>query len=459
MREIVIIGQGPSGMAAAIAAARAGAKVTVLEAKEKPARKLLMTGNGRCNISNLDPGLVDAYRTSDGAGNALVASVFERVSREETLRFFESLGLCVRSERGGLLYPVSGQASSVLAVLSSEMDRLNVRRKYREKAEAILPNGNGGWLVKTAGWQYPADAVIVCAGSRALPETGSDGSGYELLRSLGVPIVPAEPALTALICEEKYFRTMAGTRQKCRLALYAGGELLGREEGEVQWTESGISGICVFQLSRFLTRQHSPEKLRSEGKKAVVSLDLFPEKTEEEILELLEKLSQRDPKMSAASLLEGIQPSKIIPVLLQSCNILTKTNVSELLQKDLQNLAEKVKNFQVTVKGLRSFENCQICVGGAVLSAFQAGTLEAADRHLAGIFAAGEVLDADGPCGGYNLQWAWSSGIAAGLAASGSSALAAGPAASGGSVFAANCTASGGSAVTAFPCNQKGSER
>lgn len=419
MREIVIIGQGPSGMAAAIAAARAGSKVTVLEAKEKPGRKLLMTGNGRCNISNLDPGLVAAYRTSEGAGNALVSSVFKRVSRDETLSFFESLGLCVRSEHGGLLYPVSGQAVSVLAVLSSEMDRLKIRRKYREKAEAILPGGDHRWLVKTAGWQYPADSVIVCAGSRAVPETGSDGSGYELLHRLGIPIVPAEPALTALFCEEKFFRTVAGTRQKCRLALYADGELLGREEGEVQWTESGISGICVFQLSRFLTRDHSPEMLRREGKKAIVLLDLFPEKTVEEILELFEKLSRREPKKSAASLLEGIQPAKIIPVLLQSCNILTKANVSELLQKDLLNLAKKIKNFPVTVKGLRSFENCQVCAGGAALSAFQAGTLEAADRHLAGIYAAGEVLDVDGPCGGYNLQWAWSSGLAAGIAAAG----------------------------------------
>ena len=407
-KKIIIIGGGASGLMAAIAAGRCGASVTVLEAMKKPGRKLLLTGNGRCNLTNLDPELASRYRSvADGAFCA--ASRAEPVIRQfpaaDTLRFFEEIGVAARAQ-DELVYPCSGQASTVLEALLAEAERLNVTLKYNSKVTALSRDGRkGSYLVKVGDWTYEAGRVVLCCGSKAAPATGSDGSGYALARALGHTVTEIVPALTGFICRDAKLRTASGARTRARAQLYSrDGALLADETGEIQWTDYGISGIAVFQLSRYA-------KELSAGDEMTVRLDLVPDRSEESVIAALGKMEAHmgmsSPLCEAdrRKLLSGFVHDRVAAFLCAgSPNARTGSGLAGLL-----------KNVSLTVSGLRGYEHAQLCAGGIPLRETDPETLES--RISPGLFFAGEMLDVDGPCGGYNLQWAWSSGCAAGRAA------------------------------------------
>lgn len=389
MKKVVIIGGGASGMMAAIQAARAGAAVTLLEHNEKPGKKILATGNGRCNLTNLVQE-ASCYRSSQPEFPWEVISQFPL---KDTLTFFSELGIYVK-DRKGWVYPYSDQAAAVAQVLEMEARQQKVKIKTTEEVTDVIREADQ-YLVKTATWQYPCDSVIIACGSPASNVEGSSSTGYDLARKLGHTTVTPLPSLCGIRGKDGYYAKWAGSRMDGRITLDVDGKKMGEERGEILFTEYGISGIGVFQLSRYAVRS------TEDGKTAVYHLDLMPDLSEEELRELLRRRKEQAPYKNPQELLVGLLPKKIIDVAVK------KTYEPE-------KIAARLKDWKVPVKGAYALRQAQICSGG-VDTRELTGQMES--RIHPGVYFAGEVVDVDGPCGGYNLQWAWSSGAVAGRAA------------------------------------------
>lgn len=389
MKKVVIIGGGASGMMAAIQAARTGAAVTLLEHNEKPGKKILATGNGRCNLTNLvqEP---SRYRSSQPD---FPWKIITQYPLEDTLAFFSELGIYTK-DRNGWVYPYSDQAAGVAQVLELEARHQKVKIKTTEEVTDILRE-DGQYLVKTATWQYPCDSVIISCGSSASNVEGSSTTGYELVEKMGHTVVKPLPSLCGIRGKDNYYAKWAGSRMDGRITLEIDGETVGEEQGEILFTEYGISGIGVFQLSRYAVRG------TDEGKIATYHLDLMPQLTKEELVKLLLDRQQAGSYKNPQELLIGLLPRKMIDVLVK------KTYEPE-------KIAERLKDWQVPVKGAYALQQAQICSGGVDPREL---TEQLESRLHPGIYFTGEVIDVDGPCGGYNLQWAWSSGAVAGRAA------------------------------------------
>lgn len=389
MKKVVIIGGGASGMMAAIQAARTGAAVTLLEHNEKPGKKILATGNGRCNLTNLvqEP---SRYRSSQPD---FPWKIITQYPLEDTLAFFSELGIYTK-DRNGWVYPYSDQAAGVAQVLELEARHQKVKIKTTEEVTDILRE-DGQYLVKTATWQYPCDSVIISCGSSASNVEGSSTTGYELAEKLGHMVVKPLPSLCGIRGKDNYYAKWAGSRMDGRITLEIDGKTVGEEQGEILFTEYGISGIGVFQLSRYAVRG------TDEGKIATYHLDLMPQLTKEELVKLLLDRQQAGSYKNPQELLIGLLPRKMIDVLVK------KTYEPE-------KIAERLKDWQVPVKGAYALQQAQICSGGVDPREL---TEQLESRLHPGIYFTGEVIDVDGPCGGYNLQWAWSSGAVAGRAA------------------------------------------
>lgn len=389
MKKVVIIGGGASGMMAAIQAARTGAAVTLLEHNEKPGKKILATGNGRCNLTNLvqEP---SRYRSSQPD---FPWKIITQYPLEDTLAFFSELGIYTK-DRNGWVYPYSDQAAGVAQVLELEARHQKVKIKTTEEVTDILRE-DGQYLVKTATWQYPCNSVIISCGSSASNVEGSSTTGYELAEKLGHTVVKPLPSLCGIRGKDNYYAKWTGSRMDGRITLEIDGETVGEEQGEILFTEYGISGIGVFQLSRYAVRG------TDEGKIATYHLDLMPQLTKEELVKLLLDRQQAGSYKNPQELLIGLLPRKMIDVLVK------KTYEPE-------KIAERLKDWQVPVKGAYALQQAQICSGGVDPREL---TEQLESRLHPGIYFTGEVIDVDGPCGGYNLQWAWSSGAVAGRAA------------------------------------------
>ena len=389
MKKVVIIGGGASGMMAAIQAARTGAAVTLLEHTEKPGKKILATGNGRCNLTNLvqEP---SRYRSSQPD---FPWKIITQYPLKDTLAFFSELGIYTK-DRNGWVYPYSDQAAGVAQVLELEARHQKVKIKTTEEVTDILRE-DGQYLVKTATWQYPCDSVIISCGSSASNVEGSSTTGYELAEKLGHTVVKPLPSLCGIRGKDNYYAKWAGSRMDGRITLEIDGETVGEEQGEILFTEYGISGIGVFQLSRYAVRGTDEVKI------ATYHLDLMPQLTKEELVKLLLDRQQAGSYKNPQELLIGLLPRKMIDVLVK------KTYEPE-------KIAERLKDWQVPVKGAYALQQAQICSGGVDPREL---TEQLESRLHPGIYFTGEVIDVDGPCGGYNLQWAWSSGAVAGRAA------------------------------------------
>ncbi len=433
MKQVIVIGCGPSGMMAAIAAARSGAKTTILEAGPKPGRKLLLTGNGKCNMTNLTPDILSAYMSSNPEeAKQLTRSVLDQFSVEDTVSFFKKEGLLTTVEHGTYVYPVTEQAGSVLDILLRAMKNLNIKMKYSEEVIAIERNSpdpdstssddaehtaSPAWNVRTATWTYHADSVIISCGSRAVPSTGSNGAGYELCRMLGLDVTDILPGNTAVVCSlplpdtkayvpgsqkkketpENPLSAAAGTRISGIVSIYADGRKVASEKGQLQFTQQDVSGIVVYNLSRYVIRGiHA-------GADVVLSIDMLPAYSSEYIDTSISDIRSKFEGISDEELLGGFVASRLIPAVMY-LHRLTGSSYGYVL-----------KHFDLNASGLRGFDSTQVCVGGVRVTELDLDTLECVSDDLKGIYLTGELIDIDGPCGGYNLQWAWSSGYTAGL--------------------------------------------
>ena len=387
-RTVIVVGGGAAGLMAAVAAARSKARVILLEQNEKVGRKLAATGNGRCNFTNTQMRR-DAYR---GTSPDFAYGALEKVNVQETIGFFSRLGIYTVN-KDGWIYPRSGQGLSVIEVLLKELQYRKVKVKTREHVTEILPGKNPGqWAVKTDTWTYEGDAVILACGSKASQIPGSSEEGYRLAGQLGHNIVEPLPALVPLCCKGKSFSSWSGVRTEGSVTLCINGIPLKKETGELQLTEYGISGIPVFQISRYAVRA------LWEGSQVQVLLDFMPEFTPEGLAALFEERRKNCPYKSTKELLVGMFPAKLI----------------EVLAKE-EDLIQGIKEYSLEVTKAHSFESAQICSGGVDVTEISPETMES--KLHKGIYFAGEMIDIDGACGGYNLQWAWSSGMVAGTMA------------------------------------------
>lgn len=405
-RSIAVIGAGAAGMMAAVTAAREGALVTIYEHRSEAGRKLLMTGNGKCNLTNRRMDI--RYYYSDSAeGENIIRSVLAEFDEMQTLTFFHEIGL-LTYERDGYVYPQSEQAVTVRDVLFRECLLLGVSFQYDTDIYPLLDYEKETGTFMIGNQKY--DRLILACGGKSERQTGSDGSGYELAKRFGHRIAAPLPGLVPLHTDEKGWQLLSGVRAKARLRLFVEGVASKEACGELQFTPQGISGIPVFELSRVAV--HSIY----EGKRVEAEICLMNGRDRETIQSLVSRMLARETVMADGQLqnaglsmkqrLTGMVNDKILDFILQKAGG--------------KGLAEQVTRLlfscRIAITGYGKLDHAQVTSGGILLDEVNA---QLESRLCRGLFFAGEMLDVDGICGGYNLQWAWSSGYTAGRAAAG----------------------------------------
>ena len=407
-KQVAVIGGGAAGLTAAIWAARSGASAVILEHTDRVGKKILSTGNGRCNLTNSKME-ASCYRSGDPQFPMEAISQF---GWKDTLRWFSSMGLLCRCRMESYYYPMSDQASAVLDCLRMECSRLGITIRTGIQPERIRRMREGRrsfYEIMTDQGEVRADAVILACGSKAAPNTGSDGSGYELAKSLGHRIIKPLPALVQLRCQGNHYRQLAGIRTEADLRLLVNDREMWRERGELQITDYGISGIPVFQLSRFAARG------MDEGKKVRVMIDFLPFMDKKESRIFLEQRFAEFGDRNGEDFLTGVLHKKLAAVLLKMAGIRLDQPVSSASIRQREHLLQAIKEYEALVSSVNPFANAQVCCGGVDVREVDPSTMES--RLMGDIYFAGEILDVDGICGGYNLQWAWSSGKVAGCRA------------------------------------------
>ena len=399
METVIIIGAGASGMMAALTAAQEpGRRVVLLERQQRAGRKLLATGNGRCNLTN-SGATIENYH---GADRDFALPALRAFPPEAALDFFHGLGLVTVEEYGGRVYPLSNAANSVLDVLRFALDARGVELRPACPARHLRRTG-AGFEVQTDGETLCADKLIVACGGAAGAKLGGVTDGYELLKELGHKRTALRPALVQLKTDSEYPRALKGVRADCALRLLSGGDVLARSTGELQFTETGVSGPAAFDLSRAAAEG---------GEGLSLSADFLREYSDRAVRALLEKRRADLPALPASELLTGALHNRLGRMLVKYAGLDQAAPIGTLSDGALEALVRAVKDFRLVLRGTEGFDNAQVTAGGVKTSGFNPETLES--WFVPGLFACGEVLDIDGDCGGYNLQWAWASGRLAG---------------------------------------------
>ena len=402
MTKIAVIGGGASGLACAIEIMRKvknkdDVKVTILERLPRVGKKILVTGNGRCNLTNVNASVEnyrgDAYFTEYALG---------KFSPQSNIEFFNSLGLYTRTEDEGRVYPLSNQASSVLDALRFECARLGIETVCDYRAVHLKTVDTGVTTKIIVNNRDRFDYVVVACGGMACKVHGTDGDAYDLLKMFGHKIVSPAPALVSLNCDE-FTKALKGVRSICKMNLIIDGEKALENYGEVQFTDYGLSGIPIMQLSRFVSV--------SPSNNIYIELDTTPDFSAEEIRKYLYSRRSID-KGLCENMLSGIMNKQLCIVLMKECDIQANGRINELTDNEIEKLADIIKCWRIKIKNSRSFDYAQVTAGGADCSQFNEKTMES--TLVSNVFCCGEALNIDGDCGGYNLQWAWSSGRIAG---------------------------------------------
>lgn len=402
MKKIAIIGGGASGIMAAIAAARGGCEVTLYEQNERIGKKLLATGNGRCNYSNKNHSIQFYYChngetvEADSKRKDFLEAIFAQHGNEDTEVFFQEIGMC-SMEQNGYKYPVTQQASTVLDVLRLELERLPVRIKCGITIQSIEQ------------LQRKYQGVIVACGSNATTSINGKTNGYELAEALGHTIVTPIPSLVQLRGHTAYGKAVAGVRTKAILTLWINGASVRTEEGELQLTEYGVSGIAVFQLSK-------EAAIALHKKQAVhIVVNFLPYINEDSLDDFVEKRMATHKSCSMEVFLLGMLHKKLIVPLLKEISVPIHRMSNSYTKPELVRVLQALQEVSIPIQGTNPMEKAQVSSGGVVITELDSH-LES--KYSKGVYFVGEMVDVDGMCGGYNLQWAWSSGYVAGTHAS-----------------------------------------
>ena len=394
---IGIIGGGASGMAAALAASESKeAQIFLLERQARLGRKLLATGNGRCNLTNLHAG----DRGYHGQAPTFAEPALAQFGPEQTLDWFGSLGLFTVAEESGRVYPYSDQANSVVDVLRFALERPNIQVKLGFEVEKVKKT-NGRFRVESREEALECDKLIVACGGLAGTKLGGSMSGYKLLRSLGHRCTKLRPTLVQLKSGWNGIGALKGVRANCRAAIYHNGELHAQSTGEIQFTEYGISGPVIFEISR--------DACQGSGE-WVCKLDLLPHIGESTLKQ--ELLRRKETELPVSELLTGILHNRLGRVLTQNAQLSQNKKIAALSDYEIDLVVSQVKAMEISLMEPMGMDSAQVTAGGIETDGFDPQTMES--RLVPGLYACGEVLDIDGDCGGYNLQWAWSSGHLAG---------------------------------------------
>ena len=399
---IGIIGGGASGMSADLSEAeKEETQVVLLERQARVGRKLLATGNGRCNLTNLHAA-VGGYH---GSAPEFARYAIEMFPPEKTLDWFRSLGLLTLAEDSGRVYPYSDQANSVVDVLRFALEKPNIQVKLGFEVEKVKKTASG-FLVQSRGEGVECNRLIIACGGLAGTKLGGSMSGYKLLRSLGHGCTKLRPTLVQLKSGWRGAAALKGVRANCRAAVVHDGKVTAESEGQLQFTEYGLSGPVIFEISRDVCQG---------GGDWLCRLDFLPEMDGKALISELEK--RRNTVLPVSELLTGILHNRLGRVLTQSAGLTLNGPASSLSDGELVQAARGVKCLEVSLTEPMGMDSAQVTAGGILTSQFDEKTMES--RIVPGLYACGEVLDIDGDCGGYNLQWAWSSGRLAGLCAGG----------------------------------------
>ena len=399
---IGIIGGGASGMAAALfAAENQNAQVIVMERQARVGRKLQATGNGRCNLTNLHASKGGYHGDeADFADHAI-----GQFGPEAALDWFRSLGLFTVAEESGRVYPYSDQANSVVDVLRFALEKPNITVKLGFEVEKVKKTG-AGFRVETKDEAVECDKLIIACGGLAGTKLGGTMSGYKLLRSLGHKCTKLRPALVQIKSSWGGVAGLKGVRANCHAAIYHNGTPHAESTGELQFTEYGLSGPVIFEISRDVCQG---------GGEWMCKLDFLPDVSAEVLKE--ELCRRRSTNLPVSELLTGILHNRLGRVLTQTVGISGYVPVAQLEDFELEEVCRVVKAFEVALTEPMGMDSAQVTAGGILTKDFNEQTMES--RIVPGLYACGEVLDIDGDCGGYNLQWAWASGRLAGIHAGG----------------------------------------
>ena len=404
-RTIGIIGGGASGMMAAIAAARLGARVVLQEAQERVGKKILATGNGRCNLTNSRCSPAKYH----GEHPDFCAGALHGFPVPSTTAFFESLGALCKEEDEGRVFPVTGQASTILDVLRAEIARLGIEVRTQAAVREIIPAAEG-FVLRLTGGQLATDRVIVTAGGKAAPHLGGTDSGLHLLEKLGHSIAPAYPVLVPLKTDFRFGRHLKGVKMIAGVKLEIQGAPAGHESGEILFTEYGISGPPIIQLSI----SANAALLRKQS--VSLSLDLFPSWDEARLRDHLHDRYAARQEIPLDCACIGLVHKRMIVPFVQSSGIAdAHLPAGRITPGETERMARLLKQWKFAVTGSLSWKDAHVMAGGVRTDGFNADALES--LRVKGLFAAGEVLDITGDCGGHNLQWAWASGHTAGSSA------------------------------------------
>ena len=396
---IGIIGGGASGMAAALAASEnENVQVLLFERQARLGRKLLATGNGRCNLSNLQATAVHYH----GDQVDFAAPAMEKYDVENTLSWFREMGLYTVAEDTGRVYPYSDQANSVVDVLRFALEKPNIRVLTGCEVSKVK-FCDPGFSVTTEEETYYCDKLIVACGGLAGSKLGGSMSGYKLLQKLGHKCTKLRPTLVQLKSDWEALPSLKGVRANCNARIFRDCQLHSQGTGEIQFTEYGLSGPVIFEISRDVCREKG---------RWVCVLDLLPD-PDVALLPMLQKKRLTD--LPAEELLTGILHNRLGRVIVKQAGIASYVPISQLEDWELEEVCERVFGLEVLLTEPMGMDCAQVTAGGIVTADFAPETMES--KLVAGLYACGEVLDIDGDCGGYNLQWAWSSGRCAGYAA------------------------------------------
>lgn len=409
--DILIIGGGPAGIFAGITAARKAKqplRILIIEHNFMLGRKLLKTGNGRCNLTNRDIS-PEHYH---GHNRHFLHGVFARFTNRDLLGYFEEMGVEFKEEDGGCIFPVTDQASTILDILKEDVDRHGIGVALSTRVEKVLREGSDGFAIQCANAkEFTAPKLIVATGGLTYPQLGALGDGYDFAKNFGHAVVTPLPALVPLEVEKKALCDLQGVKATVDAAAFQAGNKIASVRDEILFTHYGVSGPAVLHLSSFIVRD-----LASKG--AAIAVNFFPGLTPAQAEEKITALLKKNPKRLLGNSLIGILPKKLAQVLIRHCAGMDVAAAADAVARQQRaRLVKALTNLDISIKAPLTFKDAQVTSGGVSTDKVDGKTMES--RFVKGLYFAGEVLDVNGDCGGYNLQFAFSSGYLAGAAAGG----------------------------------------
>ena len=397
--EIAVIGGGASGLMAAITAKKSGKEVIILERKDRILKKVLITGNGRCNITNVNANISNYF----GKNISSVENILNRFTPQDTMDFFNELGIVCNEENRGKVYPLSGQASSVVDALRFEAEKLGIKIETEFYVRKIEKDGFKFKIYSEDKKKIEAGRVILAAGGQSYPELGSNGSGFELAKELGHSVTKLSPSIVQLKTEKNQVKGLQGIKTDVAVTAYGDNKKICTYDGELLFTDYGISGNVVFNISFVMPLYKNVE----------FEIDFMEKFDYNELYEILKERKRILSHLTMENYFNGMINKKLGQFLSKVSGIekLSKP-VKDLNDSDIRKLCTVLKKYRVKILETTGFKNAQVTAGGVSLDEVNAETLES--KIVKGLYFSGEVLDVYGECGGFNLQWAWASGYIAG---------------------------------------------